>query len=95
MSTNSSIHCFNRNIKCINLSDRPDRLGANITWYLSIILVAIKNKYKIRFIKLKQHYNYYNSIFVESLFDFVENYNEIHFENTTEDENIINENDKF
>ena len=82
LSTKSSI-------QYINLSDRSDRLGSNITWYLSIILVAIKNKYKIRFIKSKQDYSYYNSIFVESLLDFVEDYNEIHFGNITGDENII------
>ena len=71
-------------INYINLFDRGDRLGANLSWYISTILVAIKNKYEIRLIKPKTNYKYYNSIFVESLFHFIEEYNEIFFKRRNE-----------
>jgi len=84
-------------VKFINLLDRGDRLGANISWYISTILVAIKNSLKICFIKPKTEYSYYNSIFVEALFDFVEDYNEIRFGNATGYQNdlMIQDDDYF
>jgi len=69
----------NKKILCIYLFDRFDRLGANTIWYISTILVAIKNKMPIFFIKDKTNYRYYNSIFVESLFSFITEYNETNF----------------
>jgi len=66
--------------KYIKLLDRSDRLGANLTWYISTILFAIRNKYKIYFIKPRDEYNHYNSIFVKALFKFIEEYNERYFE---------------
>ena len=72
----------NRNIQYINLLDRGDRLGANLSWYISTILIAIKNKYKIHFIKPKKEYRYYNSIFVEALLNFIDEYNLTYFGTT-------------
>jgi hypothetical protein len=83
----------NKKILCIYLFDRFDRLGANISWYISTILVAIKNKMPIFFIKHKSNYRYYNSIFVESLFSFIDDYNETNFGKNFE--NIVNYNAIF
>jgi hypothetical protein len=58
------------------LFDRPDRLGANITNYLAQILYAYNNKYIIKFKKEKEEYRYYNSIFVKTLFNYIEKYND-------------------
>lgn len=81
----------------INLLDRGDRLGANLTFYISTILTAIKHNYKICLIKPKTEYSYYNSIFVESLLDFVDDYNERNFRDTAADEDnlIIQDDDYF
>ena len=73
----------------VRLLDRGDRLGANITYYISTILFAIKHNYRIHFIKPKTNYSYYNSIFVESLFDFIEDYNERCVGHTDADGNMI------
>jgi hypothetical protein len=57
------------------LFERPDRLGANITNYIAQILYAYNNKYIIKFEKEKEKYKYYNSIFVRTLFNYIEKYN--------------------
>jgi hypothetical protein len=62
----------------INLFDRDDRLGSHLSWYISTILLAIKNNYKICLVKPKNEYNYYNSIFVKCLLNFIDDYNKIH-----------------
>jgi hypothetical protein len=84
-----------RNIKFINLGDMGDRdrLGSQLNWYICTILVAIKNKYEIRFRKPKKDYDYFHSIFVESLFSFVEDYNATTFGNTLDDETELIEED--
>ncbi len=88
---------MNEAIECIKLYDRHDRLGSNLSWYISTILVAVKNKYKICFIKPKNEYKYYNSIFVELLFEFIDEYNDKYFENTQTYKNnyIIQESNYF
>lgn len=58
------------------LFERVDRLGANITNYVAQILYAYNNKYIIKFKKEKEKYKYYNSIFVRTLFNYIEKYNE-------------------
>jgi len=58
------------------LFDMVDRLGANITNYLAQILYAYNNKYLIKFKKEKEQYRYYNSIFVKTLFNYIEKYND-------------------
>ena len=58
------------------LFDRGDRLGANIINYLTQILYAFNNKYLIKFNKKKEEYSYYNSIFVKTLFNYIEKYND-------------------
>ena len=58
------------------LFDRGDRLGANITNYIAQILYAYNNKYYIKFSKEKQKYSFYNSIFVKTLFNYIEKFNE-------------------
>jgi hypothetical protein len=60
-----------------------DRLGANITNYLAQILFAYNNKYLIKFSKDKQQYNYYNSVFVKTLFNYIEKYNDELHKNQT------------
>lgn len=70
----------------IELFGRGDRLGANITTFIAQIIYAIHNnlyiKYdrtnivsgdNIRFVPYDQKYN--NSIFIESLFDFIDIHN--------------------
>ena len=58
------------------LFDRCDRLGANITNYIAQILYAYNNNYIIKFEKEKEQYKYYNSMFVITLFNYIEYYNE-------------------
>jgi len=77
---------FNKNIKFVELKDHNDRLGTHLILYISTILVAIKNNYKICFIKQKSEYKYYTSIFVTTLFDFIEDYNKINFGDIHEEE---------
>lgn len=60
----------------VHLCDRSDRLGANITNYIAQILYAYNNKYPIKFLKEKEQYKYYNSFFVKTLLNYIENYNE-------------------
>ena len=55
----------------IVLSDRTDRLGSNITHYISQILYAHKNNYEIRLEKSKENYRYYDSIFIKILFNYI------------------------
>ena len=57
------------------LFDRGDRLGANITIYIAQILYAYNNKYFIKFSKRKEEYSFYNSIFVKTLFIYIEKFN--------------------
>jgi len=71
------------------LFDRYDRLGANITNYIAQILYAYNNKYIIKFEKEKEKYKYYNSIFVRTLFNYIEKYNK------ELKENVINYDDKY
>jgi hypothetical protein len=73
------------------LLDRPDRLGANIINYITQILYAYKNKYIIKFKKDKSAYAYYNSIFVKTLFNYIEKYNEELIQNTIIDNQYDNE----
>lgn len=61
--------------KYITLTDRGDRLGTHITWYISTILLAVKNGYKIKLTKPRTEYRYAHTIFVIFLFDFIEAYN--------------------
>ena len=70
----------------INLFDRGDRLGSNTISYISQILYAHKNNYFIRFTKNKEEYRYHNSIFVKTLFNYIEIYNEELIKN-----NILND----
>ena len=60
----------------IYLFDRSDRLGANITNYIAQILYAYNNKYIIKFKSEQKDYKYYNSLFVKTLFIYIEKYNE-------------------
>lgn len=78
-----------KNIIFIYLLDDVDRLGSNLCRYICTILVAIKHNYKIQLLKPKIEYKYYNSIFVESLFTFIEEYNEKNFENIIGVENDL------
>ena len=70
----------------IELLGRGDRLGANITCFIAQILYAVHNKIFIKynrnhiesgdnvcFVPYKQDYN--NSIFIKSLFDFIDIHN--------------------
>ena len=84
-------------IKCINLLDRSDRLGSNLVWYISTILVAIKNNYKICLIKPISQYSYYNSIFVEALFIFIKEYNQrcFDFGNIDDKKNIVKQYEEY
>jgi hypothetical protein len=66
-------------IQCLLLFDRGDRLGANISWYISTISLAIKNKFPIFIVKDLSTYAYANSIFVESLFSFISDHNNTNF----------------
>jgi hypothetical protein len=60
----------------ILLFDRGDRLGSNISNYLAQIFYAHKKKYIINFRKNgKASYQYYSSIFVRLLFDFIDQHN--------------------
>ena len=59
----------------VTLIDRGDRLGTHLTWYISTILLAIKNGYKIKLTKPRTEYRYADTIFVTYLFDFIETYN--------------------
>jgi hypothetical protein len=81
-------------VQCIKLCDRGDRIGSHLSWYISSILFAMKNKYKIIFEKPKSEYHCYKSIFIQSLFNFVDDYNESYFADSKE-EKIIYESDDF
>ena len=56
----------------IILKDRGDRLGANITNYISQIIYAYHNKY---FIIYNRNMRYNDSIFIKILFDIIDEYN--------------------
>ena len=75
----------------IELLGRPDRLGANITNFIAQICYAVfhnvfivYNKYYIedgddvfsRLCNKKYNQNYNNSIFVQTLFDYIDIHNE-------------------
>ena len=71
----------------IELLGRGDRLGANITSIISQIIYAHFNKYEIRynrnFIKsgddvrfVEFNQNYLNSVFIKTLFDYIDLHNE-------------------
>ena len=70
---------INNCIQYVELRGHNDRLGTHLILYISTILVAIKNNYKIMFIKPKTEYRYYKSMFVTLLFDFIEEYNKTNF----------------
>jgi hypothetical protein len=57
----------------IELYDRPDRLGANITNYISQIIYAHHNGIGIRFDESKE-YRYSDTPFVKYLFEWIKNY---------------------
>lgn len=59
----------------LNLFDRGDRLGANIINYIAQILYAYNKNYFLLFNKKKEVYQYYNSFFVKTLFNYIEKYN--------------------
>jgi hypothetical protein len=60
----------------IELFDRCDRLGANISTYIAQILYAHNNNCIIKFRKnSKKNYRYENSIFVQILFNYIDEYN--------------------
>ena len=59
----------------IILIDRADRLGTNITIYLSRILYAHKNNIIIKFYRPKEQYRFNNSVFVKLLFDYIDIHN--------------------
>jgi hypothetical protein len=61
--------------KYVILTDRTDRLGANITNYVATICYAIKKEYYIILIKNAKDYNYSDSVFIKYLFEFIEIYN--------------------
>lgn len=70
----------NFKFKFIELYDRPDRLGANITCYIAQILYAHYNNISI---KLTKNYNYSDSPFVGYLFEWIALYNsQFHREET-------------
>lgn len=73
----------------IYLFDRGDRLGSNITNYIAQILYAYKHCYIIKFMKKKSEYKYYNSIFVKTLFDYIDKHNEELYKINIQDENIV------
>ena len=76
----------------VYLFDRKfDRLGANITTYIAQILFCHKNKYIIKFINnSKQNYRYCNSIFVQTLFNYIDRFNEELYKiNITDNEEFI------
>ena len=83
MDISPCINECNRIIQHINLTDTNDRVGTQLVWYISSILLAVKNNYKISFNKPKTHYCYCTSIFGEALFSFIEEYNETNFPNTS------------
>ena len=58
------------------LFDRTDRLGSNLTYYIAQILYAHNNNLIIKFYKSKECYKFYNSIFVKTLFNYIDAYNE-------------------
>lgn len=72
----------------IILSDRNDRLGANITNYIAHFLFAYNNKYRIQYNKPIDQYRYYHSIFVQILFKYFDSYN-ISLQNDDDDEILI------
>ena len=78
-------------MKYIHLLDRPDRLGSNLAWYISTILIAVKHNYKIKLIKPKKDYRYSYSIFVEILFIFIDDYNS----SLVEDEMVVESEEFF
>lgn len=80
---------YNECLQCVELRDHNDRLGTHLILYISTILVAIKNNYKIMFIKPKTEYRYYKSIFVTLLFDFIEEYNKTNFGDAQEGKKTI------
>lgn len=76
----------------IYLFDRSDRLGANITNYITQILFAYNNGYLIKFKKKKENYKYYNSIFTKVLFYSIEIYNKTLLKNNNK-EDILKSNE--
>jgi hypothetical protein len=71
----------------IVLFDRGDRLGANLTTYITSILYAHKNSYIIKFKdNLKESYRYYNSIFVKILFNYIDKHNEVMYRKNIKDD---------
>jgi hypothetical protein len=57
----------------VELFDRDDRLGSHIFNYIFQILFAHYNNYYIKYSRNNLHYN--NSIFVQYLFDYIDEYN--------------------
>ena len=55
----------------IVLVNRPDRMGANLTWYIMQIIYAYYHSYHIKYDTL----NYSDSIFIKSLVEYIELYN--------------------
>jgi hypothetical protein len=77
--------------KFIKLTDRIDRLGANITNYISTLLFARHNNLYIKYVKEKYEYRYYNSIFVIFLFNYIDEHNKRVSANLTEEVSMNSE----
>ena len=60
----------------IILFDRIDRLGSNMFNYIAQILFAVNNNYIIKYYKNKSYYKYNDSIFIITLFNFIDRHNE-------------------
>jgi hypothetical protein len=74
----------------VKLIDRGDRLGTNLLFYISTVLVAMKHNYKVQFIKPRRDYRYSSSIFVKALFASIDDYNETAIEGSfVESSNIL------
>jgi hypothetical protein len=58
---------------------------------ISTVLVAVKNNYKILFLKKESDYAYSKSIFVIKLFNFIEEYNKKFPEDLNEEKIIVSE----
>jgi len=62
-----------------NLFGRDDRLGANITTFIAQIIYAVNNnlciKYDKKYLEIDCRMRYNSSIFIESLYDYIDDHN--------------------
>ena len=74
----------------ITLFDRTDRLGSNLCTYIPQILFAHKNNFIIKYYKNKSDYSYNDSIYVITLFNYIDRHNEkLYILNILDDIEII------